>query len=142
MKMKYLVATHGKLASGFRSSIDILTGKGANLTTIDAYVDDSDYTEKIQAFIASVADDEQALIFTDLFGGSVNQKVVTQLVPLEKDNIFVISNSNLAIILSLMMLPEGMKLTPTIINNTIAECQVQLVETSLPEDEQDDDFFA
>lgn len=129
--MKYLVATHGKLASGFRSSIDILTGKGANLTTIDAYVDDSDYTEKIQA-----------LIFTDLFGGSVNQKVVTQLVPLEKDNTFVISNSNLAIILSLMMLPEGMKLTPTVINNTIAECQVQLVETSLPEDEQDDDFFA
>ena len=42
--MKYLVATHGKLASGFRSSIDILTGKGANLATIDAYVDDSDYT--------------------------------------------------------------------------------------------------
>ena len=41
-----------------------------------------------------------------------------------------------------MMLPEGMKLTPTVINNTIAECQVQLVETSLPEDEQDDDFFA
>ena len=100
--MKYLIATHGKLASGFQSSLNILTGKGDEVSVIDAYLDDSDYTPKIDQFIDNVSDDEQGVIFTDLYGGSVNQKVVTKLVPKGKSNIFLISNSNLAIILSIL----------------------------------------
>lgn len=62
------------MASGLKSSIDILAGRGQELQIIDAYIDDSDYTEQVLTFIEDVAADEQALIFTDLLGGSVNQK--------------------------------------------------------------------
>ena len=100
MKRKFLIGSHGKLASGLQSSIDILTGKGQEIQTIDAYIDDSDYTKSIVEFIDEIAPDEQGLIFTDLLGGSVNQKMATAVMNSGKNNIFLITNSNLATLLS------------------------------------------
>lgn len=140
--MKYLIATHGKLASGFQSSLNILTGKGDEVSVIDAYLDDSDYTPKIDAFIDSVGADEQAVIFTDLYGGSVNQKVVARLAAKGKKGIFLIANSNLAIILSIILQPEGTKLTDDIINQAITESAIKPVKLETTDDsESDDDFF-
>lgn len=140
--MKILIATHGKLASGFQSSINILTGKGNSVEVVDAYVDDSDYTPQIDAFIDSVTDNEQAVIFTDLYGGSVNQKAVTRLVPKGKDNIFLIANSNLAIILSILLLPEGTKLSDEKINELINESAIKPVQWNVQvTDDDSDDFF-
>ena len=51
---KVLVASHGHLASGIRSSIEILTGMADMVEAVDCYVDDSDFTPRIQAFIDSV----------------------------------------------------------------------------------------
>lgn len=110
MKRKFLIGSHGRLASGLQSSIDILAGMGQALETIDAYVDDSDYTSQIDDFIAGVAADEQGLIFTDLLGGSVNQKMVTAVMNSGKDNIFLITNSNLATLLSLVFLNQTKRL--------------------------------
>lgn len=39
---KILIATHGHLASGFLSSIQLLTGKVQEITVINAYVDECD----------------------------------------------------------------------------------------------------
>ena len=73
---KVLVASHGHLASGIRSSIGILTGMADMVEAVDCYVDDSDFTPRIQAFIDSVGPEDEAIIFTDIYGGSVFQKVV------------------------------------------------------------------
>lgn len=51
---KVLVASHGHLASGIRSSIEILTGMADMVEAVDCYVDDSDFAPRIQAFIDSV----------------------------------------------------------------------------------------
>ena len=51
---KILIATHGYLADGFKSSISLLTGGEDAIETICAYVDESDYTERIQAFVDSI----------------------------------------------------------------------------------------
>ena len=45
---KILIATHGYLADGFKSSISLLTGGEDAIETICAYVDESDYTARIQ----------------------------------------------------------------------------------------------
>lgn len=68
---KLLIATHGKLADGYRSSLSILTGMQDSVEYIDAYVDESDYTPKLQTFIDSVGPDDTGVIFTDIYGGSV-----------------------------------------------------------------------
>lgn len=142
--MKYLIATHGKLASGFQSSLNILTGKGDKVSVIDAYLDDSDYTPKIDAFIDSIGPNEQGVIFTDLYGGSVNQKVVARLAAKSGKDVFLIANSNLAIILSVILQPVDTKLTDDIINKAIGESAVKLVKLETSDsnsDEDTDDFF-
>ncbi len=73
---KILIASHGHLASGIQSSIGILTGNKDAVQAIDAYVDDSDYTQAIQAFLDSVGPNDEAVIFTDIYGGSVFSKGV------------------------------------------------------------------
>ncbi|WP_444812570.1 PTS sugar transporter subunit IIA [Streptococcus canis] len=140
MKRKFLIGSHGKLASGLQSSIDILAGMGQALEIIDAYVDDSDYTSQIDDFVAGVAADEQGLIFTDLLGGSVNQKMVTAVMASGKDNIFLITNSNLATLLSLVFLNPDEALTKDQLVTVINESQVQLVDLS-PATDSEDDFF-
>ncbi|WP_218661851.1 PTS sugar transporter subunit IIA [Streptococcus dysgalactiae] len=140
MKRKFLIGSHGRLASGLQSSIDILAGMGQSLEIIDAYVDDSDYTSQIDDFIAGVAADEQGLIFTDLLGGSVNQKMVTAVMASGKDNIFLITNSNLATLLSVMFLNPDEALTKDKIVTVVNESQVQLVDLS-PATDSEDDFF-
>lgn len=132
MKKKFLVATHGQLASGFQSSLTILADKGAEIEVIDAYVTNEDYTSTITDFISSVELDQQGVIFTDLFGGSVNQKVVTELILSKKEQIFIISNTNLAIILTLVLAAEDEIFTQQSINDAIKESQVCLVTTQLP----------
>ena len=128
MKRKFLIASHGNLAKGFQSSLDILADKGKELAVINAYVTPEDYTPIIQTFLQSLGAEEQAIILTDLYGGSVNQKIVQEVMTTKPDNVFIISNANLAIALSLIFLKEGAKLTKEDIQAAIAEAQIQFVE--------------
>ncbi|OJG80115.1 hypothetical protein RV10_GL004766 [Enterococcus pallens] len=128
-----MIATHGELAAGFQSSLNVLAEKGNEIEIINAYITDEDYTPKIVAFIDEVPDEKQAVIFTDLFGGSVNQKVVTEVMTAKKSNVFVVSNANLAIVLSIIFLEEP--LSNEKIEQVISECQVQLVQATNSEEE-------
>jgi len=130
MKKRYLVATHGELAKGFQSSLNILADKGSSIEIINAYVTEEDYTSQIVEFVQGIQQEEQAIIFTDLFGGSVNQKVVAEVLTQKKENIFIISNTNLAVLLTLIVGSEEEKLTTELIQEAIEESQVKLVPTS------------
>ena len=138
MERSYLIATHGKFASGLQNSLNILTGSGDNVQVIDAYVTDDDYTPDVQQFIQEVSEDSQGIVFTDLYGGSVNQKIAAEIMTSGKDNITLVSNSNLAIILSIMFHENTGMLSKEDILAAIQESQVQLVSTTI---EEEDDIF-
>ena len=138
MERSYLIATHGKFASGLQNSLNILTGSGDNVQVIDAYVTDDDYTPDVQQFIQEVSEDSQGIVFTDLYGGSVNQKIAAEIMTSGKDNIILVSNSNLAIILSIMFHENTGMLSKEEVLAAIQESQVQLVSTTI---EEEDDIF-
>ncbi len=138
MAKKILVASHGKFAGGLQSSIDILTGQGSSLQVINAYLDDSDYTDQIQAFVDGLQADDQGLVFTDLLGGSVNQRVVNVVMRSGKqEQVFIVSNVNLGTVLSLLLYPG--EITPEVIDEQIQTAYPQLVRLTQTDDE--DDFF-
>lgn len=139
MKKKYLIASHGELANGIKSSLDILANKGNEIEVINAYITDEDYTPQIVNFIKSIGDDEQGVIFTDLFGGSVNQKSVTEVLTNKNKNVFIISNVNLAIVLSLLFSVEDV-FSEEYIKKSIVESQVTLVSTKISNDDPEEDF--
>lgn len=98
---KILVASHGYLADGIKSSVGILTGNQDLITAVNAYVDESDYTPRIQEFIDSVAPEDDAVIFTDIYGGSVFQKVA--LLEPEKKGIVHVTGVNLAAVIEALI---------------------------------------
>ena len=117
-----LIASHGHFASGLNSSIEILTGMSKKIKVIDAYVDKSDYIKQIDDFIAKSK--RPAVIFTDLKGGSVNQKVVLRVA--KEKNIFVVTQTNLAVVLAVLLDTE--KLTKKHLQDLIKQSQVELFQ--------------
>ncbi|APX72951.1 PTS sugar transporter subunit IIA [Companilactobacillus allii] len=134
---KILIASHGHLASGIKSSLQILTGMTDQITTIDAYVDEHDYVADIKQYVKEI-DGKPAIIFTDLFGGSVNQKVMLEV--MEHNNIFVVSGTNLPIVLSVLL--DEQELTREHLQELIDLSQVQLVEVKPNDDISDDSFLS
>lgn len=100
--MKLFLATHGKMASGMKSSIEILNGRALNLTVFDAYLDKRIVKDEIEVFLSQTADEEVKILLSDIYGGSVCQVMLNYL---SMKNVYIITGVNLAILLSLVTYP-------------------------------------
>ncbi|AYW46569.1 PTS sugar transporter subunit IIA [Tetragenococcus koreensis] len=134
---KILIATHSTLASGALNSATFLIGNQSDISIIDAYVDETDYTQKIDQFFEYYNTEDEYVIFTDLFGGSVNQKIFTY-----KNNFefFLITGFNLPILLEIILYNQS--LTKEAVKQLVENCrkELQVVEVdsfeSIAEDEE------
>ena len=95
-----LIATHGKMASGIRYTAELIVGKMAEITTIDAYVTPEDNVEKKFEEYFAQHENDRIFVFTDLMGGSVNQKLLGYS---QKENITLITGTNLPVLMQVMM---------------------------------------
>lgn len=95
-----LIATHGKMASGIRYTAELIVGKMAELTTIDAYVTPEDNVEKKFEEYFAQHENDRIFVFTDLMGGSVNQKLLGYS---QKENVTLITGTNLPVLMQVMM---------------------------------------
>ena len=121
---RYIIASHGKMASGLQEGLNIIAGNFKNLTTIDAYVDGHEYGDtykKAKELIDSYPEDE-FIIMSDLLGGSVN----TELMPLQSEKVHLITGTNLAILLTMVTSSENEK-TIDLINRSIQEAKDGIV---------------
>lgn len=126
---KILIATHGHLASGFASAISILAGDAHHVEFIDAYTEDEpgDFSPKIVSFVQAVAPEDEAVVFTDLMVGSVNQKVCQVLASCEtKPNLFVVTGSNLAMLLAVVL--EFRSISREVLDELAGQAMVEVVE--------------
>mgnify|MGYP002869202299 CR=1 FL=1 len=105
--MKVFLASHGHLASGMASSIEILMGKQDNLTTFDAYIEGQSDTvdEHVEAFLASTGPEEVKILLSDIYGGSVNQILMKYI---DTPNTYLVSGVTLSILLELLTKDDDM----------------------------------
>lgn len=141
MKMRHiLIATHGLLASGARSTMEFLIGNVDNVDYITAYVDgQKPINEQIEEYFAKIPQEDEVVIFTDIKGGSVNQKMIPYCV---RENTFLVSGFNLAVLIEVTMTPE--KLTNEFLKAKIEEAREQLCLVEIEKnntEENDDDFL-
>lgn len=59
-----LIATHGKMASGIRYTAELIVGKMAEITTIDAYVTPEDNVEKKFEEYFAQHENDRIFVFT------------------------------------------------------------------------------
>ena len=140
MAKKILIATHGKFASGIGQAVELLLGKQKNLFVIDAYVDESDYTSKVNEFFQNYDEECDYLVFTDLFGGSVNQKLILEK---RKHDYYLLSGFNLPLLLELII---SETINDQVIKDAITNAQESIVFVdemleSESKNDDGDDFF-
>lgn len=134
--LKIFLSSHGHFASGIKSSVDILTGNSAFLTVFDAYVDQSSVQEHLDAFYETVNEHDQVLLLSDLYGGSVNQVMVTYLT---RPNTRLVAGVNLALVLELALKEE---ISDDELEELVEQSRQVLTVVKLDElNDEQEDFF-
>ncbi|MBS5545058.1 MAG: PTS sugar transporter subunit IIA [Lachnospiraceae bacterium] len=97
---RFFLASHGHLASGLASSIQILTGDSSRLRVFDAYVDERSLEEELEAFYENMEEGDQMILLSDMYGGSVNSIMYPFLT---RPNTTLIAGVNLALVIGLLL---------------------------------------
>ena len=116
MKKKLLIATHSVFADGIKNAMELVTGEQNSVSTLCAYTNDMTEVETpIKEIIDALCDDEELIVTTDIFGGSVNNEFMKYL---SKSNSYLIAGVNLPLLFELIM-------------NLESENTVQMIETAV-----------
>jgi mannose/fructose-specific phosphotransferase system component IIA len=138
---KILVASHGQLADGIKSSLSILVGNTDSITFLNAYVNKEDVDETLTDYFSNAAQEDELIVFTDLLGGSVNQKVTLYA---QEHHAFIIAGFNLPIVLETLFMPEP--ITKEAMNKKIEECRNAMVlvepEKLVASKDSEEDFLS
>lgn len=121
---RIMIASHGRTASGMVSTISMFLPT-TDITVIDAYVDDptGNYDAQIERFLANLNPADEGYIFTDIYGGSVNQRVIDCILRAGKQcPVKLIANCNVSVIIEILTRSE--RLDDDEIN--------QIIETAKP----------
>lgn len=137
---KVFLASHAHLASGMLSSVALFTHTDGKLTTYDAYVDgvEDGLRQAIEEFLDSLEEGEDALLLSDLFGGSVNNVMAEYAV---RPHTRLVAGVNLPLLVELMALDS---LDDGLLSNAIEQARGAMREVVMgkaPEPVNDDDFF-
>ncbi|MCQ4970724.1 PTS mannose/fructose/sorbose transporter subunit IIAB [Lactococcus lactis] len=98
---KFAIASHEKMADGVQATLELFVGNDMEITYMCAYIEGRDTIEKqIDDFLKGVSKEDEVIIFTDLYGGSVNQKIV--LATEAYENVFIIAGFNLPTIIEVI----------------------------------------
>jgi fructoselysine and glucoselysine-specific PTS system IIA component len=98
---KFLIATHGTLAAGVKSSLDIIIGSMEHVFLIQAYIDENTSVEsEIKGILDKVNNKDELVVFTDILGGSITNQILQHS---QKSNVHVISGFNLPLIIDIML---------------------------------------
>lgn len=103
--VKFLIASHGYLADGFKSSVGVIMGQeiANRILTLNAFIDDNpestDIKTLIQRELNAIKEEDQLVIFSDILHGSVNQMLIPYV---NDEKIYIITGINLSIICEVM----------------------------------------
>lgn len=101
---KFLIATHGYFAEGIYNSLKIIMGDQNNVATLCAYVDGkSDLKNQVSSIINALSEEDNLIVLTDLFGGSVNNEFMNYI---NGNNIHLIAGVSLPLLIELISRQE------------------------------------
>lgn len=119
---KILIATHGKMAQGVVSSIKIILGNSDNISYINAYIEESNLKEDLNKYFKNI-EDAEVIVFTDLYGGSVNTALIKYI---KRANTHLITGFNLALLLEISLIPKDIDNIQEKIRECIKSCSSQM----------------
>ena len=134
---KIFIASHGKLASGFKSSLEVLLGSAEKVTIFDAYLDDSNFESILKSYLENQSKEDQILLLSDLYGGSVNQIMARYTY---EESVLLIAGVNLAFILEIVAQGDN-HISKNDLNEIIKNSREALKLVELEAVPEQDNFF-
>jgi fructoselysine and glucoselysine-specific PTS system IIA component len=124
---KFLIAAHGSLPAGIKSSLEMIMGSLENIFFLEAYTgENKSIKEELDVVLQQIDQNDELIIFTDLLGGSVTNQMIQYAL---KENIFIVSGFNLALLLDILLAdPESS--SNELIENGIMNAREQIVFVS------------
>jgi len=137
---KIIIASHHKMASGLKDTLEFITGEQRSVVAIDAYLENEVLDDTLKDIFTEKSIDDEYIIFTDLKAGSVNQAFIKYL---ELPHVLLFTGMNLPIVLSVLLSPVDEYLEKEKIQHYIEEAQQEIVFmnaelTKLEEDDYDE----
>lgn len=97
---RILLASHGKFADGIYNSLQMIMGEQERISTLCAFVDGNiDLKEEVNKIISALLPNDELIVITDIFGGSVNNLFMQYL---SDSRIHLISGLNLPLLIELV----------------------------------------
>ena len=104
---KILIATHATYAEGIRAAAELILGKQPAITTICAYTEGVFLEEELEEYLGACAPEDEVVVLTDLYGGSVNQACMKYM---DRPGVHLLTGVNLALLLQVITMEEGEEL--------------------------------
>ncbi|HZK65521.1 MAG TPA: hypothetical protein VFC34_15375 [Puia sp.] len=121
---KFLIATHGALARGIQSSLDIIIGPVENVFIIQAYLEGNKSIEsELAKVLEQVSTADELVIFSDLLGGSVNNQILRFAL---RERIHIVSGFNLPLVIEII-LSDANEPVQEVIKNALVRAKEQMV---------------
>lgn len=122
--VKIIIATHHRLAYGFKDTIEYLLPNTVEIIDINAYIENISIENQIKDALSKFSKDEQIFVFTDILSGSVNQQFVKYI---NDYNIELITGVNLILIMEIILSLDDKKMTKEKIKEIIQNASSGIV---------------
>lgn len=138
--LKILLASHGIFAKGVKNALELILGNQQNVYTMCAYVDENnDVKSEVKSFFDSVSPEDDWIVVTDIFGGSVNNEFMEYLA---KKKFQLITGMSLPLLVELVTNPyttaeELVKTALTLASGEMKHCNPLIAKAT---EQAEDDF--
>lgn len=120
MKRHYIFASHGNFATGILNSVELILGRQDNIHTLCAYINEGeDLIEQVNNLMASFTHDDELIVLTDIFAGSVNNEFARFI---KRPGFHLIAGLNLPLIIDLLISTMDED-TPLLISESLANAR-------------------
>jgi fructoselysine/glucoselysine PTS system EIIA component len=102
---KFLIVSHGALAGGFRSALELITGASGDVFVLQAYLEENiPVEEELTRLLRGAGPAEEWVVFTDLLGGSITNQVLRVMAELPgRDAIHIVAGVNLPLVIEVVL---------------------------------------
>lgn len=124
---KFLIATHGRFASGIKSSLDMIIGAQDNIFVLDAYTENNvPIQDHLDAILNEIEIGDELVVFTDIMGGSITNQIIQRI---NSGNAHIVSGVNLPLLIEVVLSDPDENLQK-VLDDAIENAKTQIVYVS------------
>ena len=119
---KFLIVSHGRLAGGLKSTLELIVGYVELVQVLEAY---EEANKSIEKELAELFAEERTewVVFTDLLGGSITNQVLREI---NGRDIHVVAGVNLPLVIEVVLSDPGVPIGQ-VLEEAIGRAKEQLV---------------